>query len=120
MGREHVVIGGDNGEIGTIACPQCGLVTRSTGRKAVSLVRATEPLAARAGGGRSGDAVQIARASVMRALGNFGDTGIHTGRWNKIGHSNLLTGYAGYATMCVIIDAEAMKSASASACAALS
>ena len=77
--REHVVIGGDDAEIGRVAAVKAVLVGRATGGKGMRLVGAAERLARRLRG--SGlDPFQIAgarRAAALHdAFGDFADPGL--------------------------------------------
>ena len=81
MRRKHVVIGGDDGEIGRVAVLERRLVARRAGREAVGEIGAAQSLSGRAGRGRLLDALKIGRtmrvAALDEARGDFADPGLH-------------------------------------------
>ncbi len=74
MRREHVVIGGDDADIGRIALGEFGLVAGAAGGKAMREIGATELLARRLFFRCLGDPLKIAATTVMAAFDDpFGD-----------------------------------------------
>ena len=77
VGRKHVVIGGDDREIGPGPLAQRLFVARRAGGEAVGEIGAAEPLARRSLGGGGFDALEISlagrAAALDDALGHFAD-----------------------------------------------
>ena len=80
MGRQHVVVGRDDREVGAAAVAQHGLIADPASRKAVRLVGAAETLAPWTGLGRRGDPVEVAAPAIMAAvhdpLRDFAEAGV--------------------------------------------
>ena len=75
MRGEHIVVGRDDRQIGSVAVADGALVGRPAGGESMGEIGAAEALARRRLGGVSGDAVEIAPASVLATardpLGHF-------------------------------------------------
>jgi hypothetical protein len=88
MRRQHVVIGGNDGEVGRVAVFQRCLVAGTAGGEAVGDIGAAQAFARGALVGRFVDALQIDRTMIVAALdeagGHLADPGMH-------GHGALLT-----------------------------
>ena len=75
VGREHVVVGGDDAEIGRLVVDEPLLVGGAAGGKAVGEIAAGQRRALRAGRALGGNALQIGLAGGLRALADAGGDG---------------------------------------------
>ena len=83
MGRQHVVVGGYDREIGSRSVAQGLLVAGRAGGEAVGEIGAAEPLAHRSLGDRGVDSIEIGAPRVAAPFsdppGDFGDSGVEFG-----------------------------------------
>ncbi|MNM84711.1 hypothetical protein D3C81_968060 [compost metagenome] len=81
MGREHVVVGRDDGDVGLVHQAQGLLVAFTAGRHAMREVAARQRATVRALGCRGLDHVEVTlaggRAASLDALGDFEHAGVH-------------------------------------------
>ncbi len=81
MSGEHVVVGGDDGDVAGGTFAENGFIVRCAGSESVGLIGAAQALAARLGGGCCCDGLEVAGArglaTLNDAMGNFCDSGVH-------------------------------------------